>query len=175
MKLLFQSRPEGGIHLSVAECTTTEEADQFLTWFNARAAGGQPVPQVLAVSGSASALSAAQIERLSLIQEDHGRRARQELFRLLSQLDRLGDGASVSDLAAALHEIVEKSGSWYSYQGERIGQGREMIENCRRASIHPLNRMKGYTGSGPPRKRQMRAWWLQASGPEPEPRTPATG
>ena len=26
---------------------------------------------------------------------------------------------------AALHEIVEKSGSWYSYKGERIGQGRE--------------------------------------------------
>ncbi|MBV9572931.1 MAG: recombinase RecA [Acidobacteriales bacterium] len=26
---------------------------------------------------------------------------------------------------AALHNIVEKSGSWYSYKGERIGQGRE--------------------------------------------------
>ncbi len=26
---------------------------------------------------------------------------------------------------AALHEIVEKSGAWFSYQGERLGQGRE--------------------------------------------------
>lgn len=31
---------------------------------------------------------------------------------------------SILDLAVK-HEIVEKSGSWYSYQGERIGQGRE--------------------------------------------------
>jgi recombination protein RecA len=26
---------------------------------------------------------------------------------------------------AAVHNIVEKSGAWYSYKGERIGQGRE--------------------------------------------------
>jgi recombination protein RecA len=30
----------------------------------------------------------------------------------------------VLDLAVA-HNIVEKSGAWYSYSGERIGQGRE--------------------------------------------------
>ena len=24
-----------------------------------------------------------------------------------------------------LHNLIEKSGSWYSYKGERIGQGRE--------------------------------------------------
>ncbi len=39
-----------------------------------------------------------------------------------------GEGVSregdLLDLAVK-HEIVEKSGSWYSYQGERIGQGRE--------------------------------------------------
>ncbi|MCW5963053.1 MAG: recombinase RecA [Bryobacterales bacterium] len=39
-----------------------------------------------------------------------------------------GEGVSregdILDLAVK-HEIVEKSGSWYSYQGERIGQGRE--------------------------------------------------
>ena len=32
------------------------------------------------------------------------------------------------DLAVA-HDIVEKSGAWYSYAGERIGQGRENTRN----------------------------------------------
>jgi recombination protein RecA len=36
-------------------------------------------------------------------------------------ISREGD---LLDLAAA-QNIVEKSGSWYSYKGERIGQGRE--------------------------------------------------
>ena len=27
------------------------------------------------------------------------------------------------------HDIVEKSGSWYSYQGERIGQGKENVRS----------------------------------------------
>jgi len=36
-------------------------------------------------------------------------------------ISREGD---LIDLAAT-HEIVEKSGSWFSYKGERIGQGRE--------------------------------------------------
>lgn len=39
-----------------------------------------------------------------------------------------GDGISIEgdilDLAAK-YELVEKSGAWYSYQGERMGQGRE--------------------------------------------------
>jgi recombination protein RecA len=26
------------------------------------------------------------------------------------------------------HEIVEKSGSWFSYNGQRIGQGREAVK-----------------------------------------------
>jgi recombination protein RecA len=26
-----------------------------------------------------------------------------------------------------VHGVVEKSGAWYSYQGERIGQGRENV------------------------------------------------
>jgi recombination protein RecA len=26
-----------------------------------------------------------------------------------------------------LHEILEKSGAWYSYNGERIGQGKENV------------------------------------------------
>jgi recombination protein RecA len=41
-----------------------------------------------------------------------------------------GEGISkesdLLDLAVKL-EIVEKSGSWYSYDGERIGQGRENV------------------------------------------------
>jgi recombination protein RecA len=39
-----------------------------------------------------------------------------------------GEGISrVGDLLdlAVTQDIVEKSGSWYSYEGERIGQGRE--------------------------------------------------
>ena len=48
-----------------------------------------------------------------------------------------GEGISkegdILDLAAD-HEIIEKSGAWYSYKGERIGQGREntkkfLVEN----------------------------------------------
>jgi len=40
-------------------------------------------------------------------------------------ISREGD---VLDLAV-LHNIVEKSGAWYSYSGERIGQGRENTRN----------------------------------------------
>ena len=40
-------------------------------------------------------------------------------------ISREGD---VLDLAV-LHNIVEKSGAWYSYAGERIGQGRENVRN----------------------------------------------
>src|ERR1700682_1465442 len=40
-------------------------------------------------------------------------------------ISREGD---VLDLAV-LHSIVDKSGAWYSYQGERIGQGRENVRN----------------------------------------------
>jgi recombination protein RecA len=38
-------------------------------------------------------------------------------------ISREGD---VLDLAV-LHNIVDKAGAWYSYQGERIGQGRENV------------------------------------------------
>jgi recombination protein RecA len=30
---------------------------------------------------------------------------------------------------AVLHKIVEKSGAWFSFQGERLGQGRENVKN----------------------------------------------
>ena len=43
-----------------------------------------------------------------------------------------GEGVShegeVVDLAAELN-IVEKSGAWYSYKGEKIGQGKENVKN----------------------------------------------
>ncbi|MFW5906210.1 MAG: DNA recombination/repair protein RecA, partial [Desulfobia sp.] len=36
-------------------------------------------------------------------------------------------GGDVLDLAVEM-DIVEKSGSWFSYNGERIGQGRENVK-----------------------------------------------
>ena len=36
--------------------------------------------------------------------------------------------SSLIDLAAAV-DIIEKSGSWYSYKGERLGQGRENVRH----------------------------------------------
>ena len=43
-----------------------------------------------------------------------------------------GEGISVEgdilDLAVA-HEIVEKSGTWFSFEGDRLGQGRESVKN----------------------------------------------
>jgi len=38
-------------------------------------------------------------------------------------ISREGDSLDL----AVLHNIVDKSGAWYSYQGERIGQGRENV------------------------------------------------
>jgi len=40
-------------------------------------------------------------------------------------ISRMGDLLDVG----ALHNIVEKSGAWFSYKGERIGQGRENARN----------------------------------------------
>jgi recombination protein RecA len=40
-------------------------------------------------------------------------------------ISREGDGLDL----AVLHNIVDKSGAWYSFQGERIGQGRENVRN----------------------------------------------
>jgi recombination protein RecA len=45
-------------------------------------------------------------------------------------ISREGD---VLDLAV-LNSIVDKSGAWYSYQGERIGQGRENVRNFLKAN-----------------------------------------
>ena len=40
----------------------------------------------------------------------------------------------VLDLAVE-HDIVEKSGAWYAYKGEKIGQGRENAKNF--LNTHP--------------------------------------
>jgi recombination protein RecA len=52
-------------------------------------------------------------------------------------ISREGD---VLDLAV-LHNIVEKSGAWYSYSGERIGQGRENVRNFLKENKEIFGRM----------------------------------
>jgi recombination protein RecA len=52
-------------------------------------------------------------------------------------ISREGD---VLDLAV-LHNIVDKSGAWYSYQGERIGQGRENVRSFLKANRDVFDRV----------------------------------
>ena len=52
-------------------------------------------------------------------------------------ISREGD---VLDLAV-VNNIVEKSGAWYSYSGERIGQGRENVRNFLKANPPIFERM----------------------------------
>jgi recombination protein RecA len=54
-------------------------------------------------------------------------------------ISREGD---VLDLAVA-HNLVEKSGAWYSYSGERIGQGRENTRNFLKDNKDIFARMDG--------------------------------
>jgi recombination protein RecA len=54
-------------------------------------------------------------------------------------ISREGD---VLDLAV-LHNIVDKSGAWYSYQGERIGQGRENVRNFLKDNKDTFGRVDG--------------------------------
>ena len=54
-------------------------------------------------------------------------------------ISREGD---VLDLAV-LHNIVEKSGAWYSFSGERIGQGRENVRNFLKENKDIFNRIDG--------------------------------
>jgi recombination protein RecA len=42
---------------------------------------------------------------------------------------------------AVLHNIVDKSGAWYSFQGERIGQGRENVRNFLKANREIFGRI----------------------------------
>ncbi|MEO6052165.1 MAG: recombinase RecA [Pyrinomonadaceae bacterium] len=43
---------------------------------------------------------------------------------------------------AVLHNIVEKSGSWFSYKGERLGQGRDNVKNMLKESAELLERIE---------------------------------
>jgi len=54
-------------------------------------------------------------------------------------ISREGD---VLDLAVT-HNIVEKSGAWYSYSGERIGQGRENTRNFLKENRDVFAKMDG--------------------------------
>ncbi len=42
---------------------------------------------------------------------------------------------------AVLHNIVDKSGAWYSFQGERIGQGRENVRNFLKTNKETFGRI----------------------------------
>ena len=35
----------------------------------------------------------------------------------------------IIDMAARL-SIIEKSGAWYSYNGNKLGQGRKLLKHC---------------------------------------------
>ena len=53
-------------------------------------------------------------------------------------ISREGD---LLDLAVN-HNIVEKSGAWFSYKGERIGQGRDNVKNMLKTNIDLLERIE---------------------------------
>ncbi len=77
-------------------------------------------------------------------------------------ISREGD---VLDLAV-LHTIVDKSGAWYSYQGERIGQGRENVRTFLKANREIYDRMNT----------ELRAKLkIGAAAPAPIPDTPPDG
>ncbi|MBQ0079629.1 MAG: DNA recombination/repair protein RecA, partial [Eubacterium sp.] len=40
-------------------------------------------------------------------------------------------------------KIIEKAGSWYSFQGERIGQGRENVKNFLEENYDVLEKVEG--------------------------------
>ncbi|HSK70941.1 MAG TPA: recombinase RecA [Pyrinomonadaceae bacterium] len=53
-------------------------------------------------------------------------------------ISREGD---LLDLAVA-HNVVEKSGAWFSYSGERLGQGRENVKNMLKENTEMLGRIE---------------------------------
>ena len=61
-----------------------------------------------------------------------------EPFYFSQLLLKYGEGISaegdILDLATTAN-IVEKSGSWYSYKGERLGQGRDQAKEYLKANL----------------------------------------
>ena len=53
-------------------------------------------------------------------------------------ISREGD---LLDLAAN-HDVVEKSGAWFSYKGERLGQGRENVKNMLKENAEMRDRIE---------------------------------
>jgi recombination protein RecA len=53
-------------------------------------------------------------------------------------ISREGD---LLDLAVT-HNVVEKSGAWFSYSGERLGQGRENVKNMLKENIEMYDRIE---------------------------------
>ncbi|MER3427995.1 MAG: recombinase RecA [Pyrinomonas sp.] len=53
-------------------------------------------------------------------------------------ISRVGD---VIDLAVA-NKIIEKSGAWFSYKGERLGQGRENVKQMLKENVELLSRIE---------------------------------
>ena len=80
-----------------------------------------------------------------------------------------GEGISkegdVLDLAV-LQNIVDKSGAWYSYQGERIGQGRENVRNFLKSNREVFERMNAEL------REKMK---IGSNAPAPIPETPLDG
>ncbi len=64
---------------------------------------------------------------------------------------------------AVLHNIVEKSGAWYSFSGERIGQGRENVRNFLKDNKDVLDRIDS----------ELRRKLKIGAAPEPAPELPA--
>jgi recombination protein RecA len=76
-------------------------------------------------------------------------------------ISREGD---VLDLAA-VENIVEKSGAWFSFGGERIGQGREQAKAFLREHPEILQRVEGQLFE----KFGVRRGPVAVPAPEPEP------
>jgi recombination protein RecA len=53
-------------------------------------------------------------------------------------ISREGD---LIDLAVN-HNVIEKSGSWFSYKGERLGQGRENVKNYLKENVDLTTRIE---------------------------------
>ena len=66
-------------------------------------------------------------------------------FRMASVDIMYGEGVSrggeIIDIASDLN-IIEKSGAWYSYQGEKIGQGKENVKQLLKENVELRNELE---------------------------------